>query len=91
MRKLVRITFAGAVLVLPAPSAGACPVCDRETGREVRAGIFDEHFGFNLAATVLPFGVLLALTAAIHFGWPGWHRPPEGSRPVAQDGRRRPV
>lgn len=53
-----------AIVTLPIPTP-ACPVCDRETGREVRAGIFDEDFAANLVAAAAPFGVFLGLTAAI--------------------------
>ncbi len=36
----------------------------------MRAGILDKSFGLNLLAAVLPFGVFLGITAAIHFGLP---------------------
>lgn len=66
------LILAASLLVLaPLPAvASACPVCDRDTGVQVRAGIFDENFGFNLAMTALPFGLFLAITAVIHFGVP---------------------
>lgn len=57
------------VLTLSAP-AGACPFCDTGIGRQVRAGIFDDDFGRTLFAVALPFPILLAVIAAIHFGWP---------------------
>jgi hypothetical protein len=63
------LTLAG--LSMP-DGAIACPVCDRETGRQVRAGIFDEEFGRNLMAATLPFVVFLGVVAAIH----GGRRPP---------------
>lgn len=61
------------VLTLNAP-AGACPICDTGTGRQVRAGIFDDNFGRTLLAVALPFPILLAVVAAIHFGWPATRR-----------------
>ena len=64
-----------ALCVLSAPTlAFACPVCHTETGQQVRAGIFDEHFGRNLVLTLLPFPVLAVIAAAIHFGIPGGSR-----------------
>ena len=58
----------GLLLLLPAV-ADACPVCESETGREVRAGIFGEDFGPNLLMTLLPFPILLGIAAAFYFGF----------------------
>jgi hypothetical protein len=55
-------------LLLPASSAPACPQCPAGVARQVRAGIYDGDFAFNLFATLLPFGVFLGITAAIHSG-----------------------
>ena len=41
--------------------ARACPVCDSDQGREVRAGVFDENFSLNVAQLLVVF----PLTAAI--------------------------
>ena len=49
-------------------------MCDTGTGRQVRAGIFDDDFGQTLLAVALPFPVLLAVVAAIHFGGPATRR-----------------
>ena len=46
----------------------ACPVCDTATGEQVRAGIMDDQFAFNLFATLLPFPFLVGIVAFIHFG-----------------------
>lgn len=54
------------IAVSSPPAARACPVCDLETGRQVRAGIFDQEFGMNLIATALPFVVFLGIVAGIH-------------------------
>ena len=56
--------------MLGASPVRACPLCVSETGERVRAGIFNADFGTNLAVTVLPFSVFLAIVALIHFGWP---------------------
>ena len=61
----------------------ACSLCESETGRQVRAGIFDEQFGYHLLITVLPFPVLLVITALIHFGW-SW--PKDGQSKAAKKG-----
>jgi hypothetical protein len=60
-----------AVLLGTAP-APACTVCESETGRRVRAGIFNDEFGTNLILTLLPFAILFGIVALIHFGrlWP---------------------
>ncbi|HEX8203656.1 MAG TPA: hypothetical protein VF590_24480 [Isosphaeraceae bacterium] len=61
-----RILAAG--LLLGASTASACPQCAAGVARRVRAGIYDGEFAFNLFATVLPFGILLGITVAIHSG-----------------------
>lgn len=58
-----------ALLLLGPADVFACPVCHTETGQQVRAGIFDENFGRNIALTLLPFPFLFAIVAVIHFGW----------------------
>lgn len=57
-------------------SVSACPHCDSEIGRQVRAGIFNEHFWSNLALTLLPVPILVGIVALIHFGIP-WTRKAE--------------
>ncbi|UQA60230.1 hypothetical protein [Polyangium aurulentum] len=47
----------------------ACPVCESSNGRLVRAGIIGDDLGLSLVSTTLPFAVILAVTAMIHFGW----------------------
>ena len=71
------------VVLLMSATALSCPVCDTETGKDVRAGIFDEEFGRNAVLTLLPFPVLLAIVAMIHFGFPAMGRPapPQEARP----------
>ena len=63
------------VTALP-PRAAGCTVCDGGTGQRVRAGILDGDLARNLAATLLPFGVMLGVVAVIHFGGPRRHAPP---------------
>jgi hypothetical protein len=55
--------------VVVAGRAFACPLCTTGTGELVRAGIFDGNFVATMLGTVAPFPVLLAIVAALHFGW----------------------
>ena len=57
-------------LSLTAAPTQACPVCDSETGKHVRRGLFNEDFGKNLLMTVLPFPILLGIVAVIYYGPP---------------------
>jgi hypothetical protein len=90
-RLLWASAFLGSLTVTP--SANACPVCRSATGRQVRAGLFNEDFGFNLLASLLPFPIFLGIVAAIH-GVPGRgpaanqepSRPP-GANPRAKEDR----
>jgi hypothetical protein len=54
-------------MAMAAPAL-ACPICDSATGQQVRSGIVDGHFAFNVVATLLPFPILIAIAALIHFG-----------------------
>ena len=65
---LNRIVFLLVAMLAGAPTASACPYCDTSIGRQVRAGIFNSDFGYNLVVTLLPFPVLLAIIAVIYFG-----------------------
>ncbi|MFL6350687.1 MAG: hypothetical protein ACJ74Z_02385 [Bryobacteraceae bacterium] len=51
-------------------AAYSCPVCHTHTGEQVRAGIFNPSFGYNLLATALPFPVFAGLVAWLYFGVP---------------------
>jgi hypothetical protein len=62
-------------------SARACPVCGSETGRQVRAKLFDAGFGPVLVQTLAPFPVLLGIVAALHFGLPSRLRTAPGGAP----------
>ncbi len=66
---LAVLTPPGAALAF-APMASACPFCGSRTGEQVKAGIFNEDFGYNLSLTLLPFPILLGIVALIHFGLP---------------------
>lgn len=59
-----------------ARTARACPVCDSETGQQVRAELRDEHLGVSVLATVVPFVLVLGVVAAVHFGPPRIRRRP---------------
>lgn len=49
--------------------ASACPLCDSETGKQVRAGIFGDDFWSTLLVVVSPFPVLLLALAAYQYDW----------------------
>jgi hypothetical protein len=70
---LVGLALAGLLLVVLVPAAAACPFCDGgPTGRnETREAIFGPDFWPNLAVAALPFLVVGAVAAAVHFGPPG--------------------
>jgi hypothetical protein len=65
-------TYAGSLIVilLNLPAAAACPFCESETGQQVKAGIFNDHFWLNVLLTLLPFPILLAIVALIYFDVP---------------------
>ena len=65
-----RIALASCLVLIASGTALACPVCDTGTGQQVRSGIFDGNFARTLVTIVLPFPILLACVALIHFGWP---------------------
>jgi hypothetical protein len=54
--------------------AVACPLCESETGRLVRAGIAAE-FGWRFLAIFAPVPILVLVVALLHFGWPGSRAP----------------
>jgi hypothetical protein len=48
-----------------AGEARACPVCNTETGAQVRLKIFGEDFARTLAATLAPVPVLVVVVAGV--------------------------
>jgi uncharacterized membrane protein len=58
------------VLILVADVACSCPLCHTQTGEQLRAGIFNGSFGWNLLATLLPFPVFAGVVAFLYFGKP---------------------
>jgi hypothetical protein len=50
-------------------TASACPICNSDTGKEVRQSIFGENFVRNVAKTLAPVPLLLGAVAAVHFGF----------------------
>jgi hypothetical protein len=51
-------------------SAHACTVCDSTTARQVRAALFDGHFGHTLGLLVLPCVFLGVAVMGVYFGMP---------------------
>jgi hypothetical protein len=66
--RLLGFLCAASLSLLPLV-AGACPICNTETGQQVRAGIFDDNFWSTLLIVISPFPVLLLAIAAYHFDW----------------------
>jgi hypothetical protein len=74
-RERASIAMPGLVLTLgtllaSAGSVSACPVCDTGTGRQVRAGIFNEDFVPNLLMSSLPFPIFIGAAMALR-AWSG--------------------
>lgn len=61
------VIFSLLFLSVGLPSATACPYCETETGKQVRAGIFNDQFWNNVMLTLLPLFVLLGIVALIYF------------------------
>ena len=77
------VALALLVAVAPGPPALACPFCDGGPSGEnrVRAAIFGDDFWFHFLAAALPFALVLAGTALLHFGLPRPRRTfPQGAR-----------
>jgi hypothetical protein len=53
-----------------AVAVNACPICDSDTGRQVRTGIFGADFAANAFTVLAPFPVLLLLIAALRWALP---------------------
>jgi uncharacterized paraquat-inducible protein A len=70
MGTVFRLGAVMAFVFVSAASAAACPVCESETGKRVRAGIFSDRFAADAALILLPFPVLAGLVALIHYGFP---------------------
>lgn len=68
MRLATGTRLAAAALAFAPGVARACPICVSATGDQVRAGIFGPGLGANLAATLLPFAVVLGVAGLIRFG-----------------------
>jgi hypothetical protein len=76
--------IAAAVLILtPGVATNACPVCDSEQGRQVRAGVFDEGFAHNTLETIAAFPVVVGVIVALYAALPNPHRAQDGDRDAA--------
>lgn len=84
MKALLRLVMPVWVVLVVASTAPACPLCESETGRQVRAGIFDDDFGKNVVLTLLPFPVLAVIVALIYYGPPAIRRPHGGTTVLAE-------
>ena len=76
MFRLMSSTAAMAFLLLGTSTLWACPLCDTQTGQQVRAGIFNGGFAGTLSAMLLPFLVMAGIVALIQVGLPAsWTTP----------------
>ena len=82
MSSFSRWLAAVGVVLLTASGAFACPFCQSPAGQQVQAGTFNDAFFTNLLL-LLPFPILLAVAALIHFGVPY-----AGPTPTDSPGRR---
>jgi hypothetical protein len=62
------LIYASISYLIAASVAAACPLCQSETGQQVRDGIFDSQFTANLFAMVLPFVIIAGAVIVIHRG-----------------------
>ncbi len=88
---MIRAVAAFALVLAAASPGRACPLCESEAGRRVRAGIFDADFGYHLAATLLPFLAFVAIIGLIHLGPPRSKRPTRAAADPRRDGGDRPT
>jgi hypothetical protein len=56
------------VTIFTADFAVACPYCNSEVGRQVRASVFNDDFWINSLLVISPVPILLAIVALIYFG-----------------------
>ena len=68
MPTVVRVIAVMTVLNVPT-CAKACPFCNSSTAEQVRAGIFNSEFGYNLVISIAPFAILVAVLMLI-YSWP---------------------
>jgi hypothetical protein len=68
--RIARFVLTFLALAVWIPPVSACPLCESETGQQVREGIFNDDFGVNLLVTLLPFPVLIAIVVLLHYGLP---------------------
>ncbi|MDO8528068.1 MAG: hypothetical protein Q7T03_10340 [Deltaproteobacteria bacterium] len=66
LSKLIILWGCG-IVVLPGSSVWACPLCYSDTGKQVRAGIFNGDFLFNLAMTLFPFIVFTFIGLVLYY------------------------
>jgi hypothetical protein len=64
----------GLLIFICSTSAGACPLCDTQNGKTLRAEILNAKSFSNLAEVLLPFVVLFGV-AMLYAGW-SWLRDP---------------
>ncbi len=57
-------------MALPTAPALACTVCHSSAGQQLRAGLFDGHFGHTAALVAAPVPLLVLAVALLHWLMP---------------------
>ena len=63
------LVLSGFAMGLFSFNADACPICNSDTGKEVRKSIFGPNFAQNAARALAPVPFLVGAIAAVHFGF----------------------
>lgn len=66
MRSQFKVRCTAMIITASAAPVLACPVCDTENGTQVRAGVFNDQFGWNLLKVSSPFPVLLGAVGLLY-------------------------
>ena len=63
-----------AIVTFTSSTGLACPMCDSETGGQVRAGIAESASPSTVVAVLAPFLIVSGIAALIHFDLPQGRR-----------------
>ena len=73
MKRLSYVPTAAISLLLTSPAC-ACTTCDSALAQAVREEVLGTDFWPHVGLTILPFAIVLAITAAIYYGFPARSR-----------------
>lgn len=66
----IKFYFLMIQFIIYSPFTSACTICNTETGRLVREGIFNHHFFINFIYTLIPFAIFTLIAIVTYFGLP---------------------